>query len=223
MKRLFAFLMLGFFSLADGFSDDYLNFTVGFPFGYHFQDGDYELEYLDEKNDPVIVISDGFNLQFCVDFRFTAEYFHSFGESSFGLGAKVGASRGVMMGEFYDFLADFDSTGFLFAPGIGWVFGETTKKKINIYPCLFQYYKLTNGETGDECDGNKNVKLPDSSVFALRTGASFSWQWGSKFQNGFELGFNVDWCNWMKFGDCDVVSGGSGIEFYLAYKFSIGL
>ena len=152
----------------------------------------------------------------------TAEYLYTFGERAFGIGAKIGCDAGnvgmtVDISE-TSFSTRGSTAGWNIAPALGFILGDSTKKQITLYPIGYEFYSLTKLKDED------NYKFKDSTIETLTSGAAFSWQWGSKVYNGFEIGFNILLNPVLKVdGKNYFNTEGMGIDFHAAYKLTLDL
>jgi len=206
MKKLILtfFMVLASFAC---FADNYINFTIPLRWGFYFQDKKSS-EYYDYN-------------EFIWSYGATAEYFHTF-SGAFGIGLKGSVNKCKVS-------VDFDtdggyyngnSIGWNVAPTFGWAFsGEGTKKKINLYPIVFERFSFT------DLDGSSSLQIPEDNKLVLtnyKFGATFSWQWGNEgVQNGLEFGFSFPWDGMLEYDGKTIAKSGYGFDFHLAYKISL--
>ncbi|MBR0487925.1 MAG: hypothetical protein IJJ70_09540 [Treponema sp.] len=199
MKKLIAALTVLFASVFC-FANDYLNFTIPLDWGFYFQD---------KKNSTNLD-----TYEYIWSYGVTAEYFHTF-SGPFGLGVKGGVKKCDVHFEVGDNLDyDANSIGWSIAPSLGWAFdGSSTKKKINIYPLIFERFNLTDI---DGVDDDKFV------LTNYKLGVTFSWQWGDDIvSNGVEFGFSLPWEGYVEYDGTKVSKNGTGFDFHIAYKLSV--
>lgn len=216
MKKIIisALLLAG---MACAFAESHLNFTVPLKMSMFINSEKYDYE------DSLGIYERtraGVEVPFTIGA--TAEYLYTFGEGPFGIGAKIGGEIGAvgMAIDIEDHYFEFSGSaaGWNIAPSLGFVFGDTTKKQITIYPIGFGSYSLTNLKDKDD----DRIELKDSTIETLKSGAAFSWQWGSKVLNGFEIGFNVLWNSILKIDDKKYFDkAGYGFDFHAAYKLTL--
>lgn len=188
-----------------GFAESFLNFSVPVAFGLHGQHS-----CSSESSDNTS--------EFLFGYGVTAEVFQTFSDS-FGLGIKGGIrwedNATVDIDGFDD--PECDLFGWYVAPSFGWASNSSsTKKKINIYPFIYEKLTYSDGKIN-----NKRPGLKDFVVTNYKQGASFSWQWGEqKVQNGFEIGFDFDWSSLIEYDGRKIGDDGSGFDFWIGYKLS---
>jgi hypothetical protein len=201
MKKLIAGLTVLFASVFC-FANDYLNFTIPLEWGFYWQD---------KKGSSG---ADAF--EYIWSYGVTGEYFHTF-SGPFGIGVKGGVKKCDVEIEINDGNSeDANSIGWSLAPSIGWAFdGRGTKKKVNIYPLIWEHYSLTDMEVADD----------DKLVLTnYKFGATFSWQWGDDMvSNGLEFGFSLPWEGYLEYDGTKVSKNGTGFDFHIAYKLSVCL
>lgn len=217
MKKIIisALLLAG---MACAFAESHLNFTVPFKSGCLLQTD--EIEYINShgfiETDNVSITSGVFTL------GATAEYLYTFGEGAFGLGAKIGGELGSTVlgtdgsgssGGLYGGTV----AGWNVAPALGFVFKNKTITQITIYPIGYAFYSLKNlKEMYDDYD------ISDVTIDTLKTGVTFSWQWGSNVHHGFEIGFDFLYNTTIKFdGEKFIDKEGGGFSLHTAYKVSL--
>lgn len=213
MKKIIALIASVFLGTAV-FADDYINITVPFNLGVHYQRNEIidsvTLEKTDQDYDEELF-----------SIGVTGEYFKTVA-GPFGFGVKGGLYFGDGNCD-YEFDRDWIEYDSLFgasvALGAGWVFGDTTKKKITIYPVVFRHDMLSDGEYTDY-----KKSVPDASLDTLGLNVCFSWQWGEVSSHGFEIGFGFDYWSRLKYDDTVIdTDDWFGFNLNIGYKYSFNL
>jgi len=206
MKKIITLLAALLVSTA-AFADTYFNFTLPITIGFHEQDG-----VKGKKYDTY---------EFLYTPGVSAEVFNTF-DGAFGMGIKGGLkweNSSSIQTDMYDGEITGGFFGWYVAPTLGWALGadSATKKKINIYPFIYERLTYSNPEVDAVSTGNG-----DFVVSNYKYGASFSWQWGQEMvQNGFEFGFDMDWDSFISEGGDELGKNGWGFDIWLAYKLSL--
>lgn len=204
--------ILAFSLTLSAMASSYLNFTIPLSTGFHSQN-DVESDYYSSNEESGKTI--GLN----------AEYLRSVDESSFVFGGLLGFHSGEMSVN-YDktyFDTKYENITLKFAPAIGWAFGDTTKKKINIYPLAYTHSFLFDGYLKD----STSIDAKNASVDSLGIDFDFSFQWGqNKIQNGFAFGFGWDWLSIFKLDGTKIGRKDgtfSGFNIRIGYKLSFDM
>lgn len=212
-KKIFSFSILFVLSLFTINASDYLNFTIQLSGESHSQR-------------DVNSNTQSYNEQSSGSVGFTAEYLHSLQQDGNFL---VGGLFGFYSGEtsvgysstYFD--TEYQSIELKFAPSIGWAFGDTTKKKINIYPLTYSHSFLFDGYLND----NTQISTKNASIDSLGIGFDFSFQWGqADIQNGFTFGFGWDWLSIFKLDGTSIGRKNgtiSGFNARIGYKISFDM
>lgn len=201
--------------MTGSFAKSYLNFTARENISIFFCS-----KTDDSADDNEIYNNSSTGLIEQITIGATAEYLYKFDESPFAIGAKAGGDIGSARINIdisdEERLFNGSSAGWNIAPAFGFIYGDTTKKQITIYPIGYEFYSFT------ELKDSNNFKLKDSFLGLFKIGSTFSWQWGSKVYNGFEIGFNILLNPVLKVdGKNYFNTEGMGIDFHAAYKLTL--